>query len=82
MWTNLDKSGQNCVEFGHWVWYDVYVPKEATKLHRKTRRSFSMLCERHVHRAVLFVYLKAQIRKERRKFHERSLSSRQAGIRV
>ena len=38
------------------VWYDVYVPKEAKKLHRRTRGSFSVMCERRVHRAALFVF--------------------------
>ena len=35
MWTNLDKVGQNCVDFGERIWYDYKCAKEGTGLFSK-----------------------------------------------
>lgn len=35
MWTNLDKVGQNCVDFGERMWYDINVPRKAQGLFSK-----------------------------------------------
>ena len=35
MWTNLDKVGQNCVDFGERMCYDINVPRKAQGLFSK-----------------------------------------------
>jgi len=53
MWTNLDKVGQNCVDFGERMWYDINVPRKARGCSAKTLSSFFRATRRN--RAALFV---------------------------
>ena len=54
-YSERNKTNRNEIDMDtkRFMWSDVHVPKEAKKLHRRTRGSFSVLCERHAHRAAL-----------------------------
>ena len=49
----MDKVGQNCVDFGERIWYDINVPRKARGCSAKTLSSFFRATRRN--RAALFM---------------------------
>ena len=56
----MDKVGQNCVDFGERIWYDINVPRKARGCSAKTLSSFFRATRRN--RAALFVTKKGERR--------------------
>lgn len=62
MWTNLDKVGQNCVDFGERMCYDINVPRKAQGLFSKNAEQLFRATRRN--RAALFVTKKEEKRND------------------
>jgi hypothetical protein len=73
MWTNLDKVGQNCVDFGERIWYDINVPRKARSCSAKTLSSFFRATRRN--RAALFVTKKEGMKMTRASREEKKMNS-------